>query len=66
MRKSSGNLEKDIVTGATQGYTRRGRPPRSSWINDITDWTYGLSYQLSRYCKQSEIRQPLERHDKRQ
>jgi len=38
MRKTTDNLEKDIITGSIPGSRCRGRPPRA-WINDITDWT---------------------------
>jgi len=38
MRKTTDNLEKDIITGSIPGSRRRGGPPRA-WINDITDWT---------------------------
>ena len=50
MRKTTDNLEKDIITGSIPDSRRRGRPPRA-WISDITDWT-DLS---TKYCRWSGI-----------
>jgi hypothetical protein len=50
MRKEN-CLEKDIITGGTEGKRRRGRP-RRMWIDDVKEWTGMTMEQAIRAAQQ--------------